>query len=66
MIWLAWSGQSCDLTPLAAVLLNRLLHQGTIVMETGKALDLVLINPPSSLRVYAKSRIKAAIPVIPL
>jgi anaerobic magnesium-protoporphyrin IX monomethyl ester cyclase len=29
-------------------------------------LDLVLINPPSALRVYAQSRIKAAIPVIPL
>ncbi|MFC1853647.1 B12-binding domain-containing radical SAM protein [candidate division CSSED10-310 bacterium] len=29
-------------------------------------LDLVLINPPSSLKVYSQSRIKAAIPVIPL
>lgn len=29
-------------------------------------IDLLLINPPSSLKVYAKSRIKAAIPVIPL
>lgn len=29
-------------------------------------LDLLLINPPSSLKVYSKSRIKAAVPVIPL
>lgn len=28
--------------------------------------DIILINPPSSLKVYSKSRIKAAVPVIPL
>jgi len=31
-----------------------------------REIDLVLINPSSSLKVYSRSRIKAAIPVIPL
>ncbi|MBN2381684.1 radical SAM protein [bacterium] len=35
-------------------------------MQKKRDIDLVLINPSTSLKVYAKSRIKAAIPVIPL